>query len=169
MTHEEMVALIRDGVTTIGGTWADLGAGQGQFTTALRTLVGQGATIHAIDKNARDLNRNHAATHYHQTDFTRPLPVNALDGVLMANALHWVRDQQTVLSHIKNALNPTGCVVIVEYDVSVPRPYMVPYPVPLTRLKTLGKATGFAKIQQIGQRRSPRTGISMIAVQLLLK
>ncbi len=163
-----MIALIRDGIINTDGTWADLGAGSGNFTVALREIVGQEAIIHAIDHNARDLMRNQAANEHHQADFTRPLPVAELDGILMANALHWVRKQQTVLAHIKDALKPDGCLVVVEYDVTIPRPYMVPYPVPFKRLCALGEATGFTRIRQIGQRQSPRTGTTMIAVQLCL-
>ena len=36
-------------------TWADLGAGNGLFTRALRTILGDKSTIYAIDKNAEAL------------------------------------------------------------------------------------------------------------------
>jgi hypothetical protein len=35
VTHQDAVALIRDGVPYPGGSWADLGAGAGVFTRAV--------------------------------------------------------------------------------------------------------------------------------------
>src|SRR5437899_9532487 len=104
MDHVDLVRLLRDGVESTGGVWADLGAGEGAFTLALADLLGTGAKITAIDRDAGSLRRLASAVGRQpasiQTvvaDFTRPLNVSGLDGVVMANSLHFVRDKAPVL------------------------------------------------------------------------
>src|SRR5260370_9947331 len=53
----ELVGLLRGGVDTKGGNWADLGAGDGAFTMALADLLGPGAHITAVDRDAGALRR----------------------------------------------------------------------------------------------------------------
>src|SRR3954452_14952900 len=107
MQQSEMVALIRGGVLGPGGTWADLGAGTGNFSWALAELIGPEGTIYAIDRDAKAIRQlvqriaqaDPGATILpQQADLTRPLDLPALDGVLMANALHFIRDQQAALA-----------------------------------------------------------------------
>jgi ubiquinone/menaquinone biosynthesis C-methylase UbiE len=50
MDHREMMALIRPAVPGEGGSWADLGAGAGNFTRALGNLLGPKGTIYAVDR-----------------------------------------------------------------------------------------------------------------------
>ncbi len=171
MTHAEMVALIRDGVPEAGGTWADLGAGGGNFTWALAERLGAPATLYALDRDPqaiRDLQRRAerspaAAPIYPLlADFTQPLALPLLDGVLMANALHFQREPRTVLRQIAEALRPGGSLLLVEYDVTIPRSY-VPCPVPWESLPTLLRGSGFSAPTRLGTRRSPSTGIAMYA------
>src|SRR6266849_8660757 len=51
----ELVGLLRGGVDANGGWWADLGAGEGAFTLALADLLGPGAHITAVDREAGSL------------------------------------------------------------------------------------------------------------------
>lgn len=168
MTHDEMVALIRAGIPRPGGTWADFGAGTGNFTLALRDLVGSEATIYAIDRDRRALNRlrarwdGDATLHTLHADFTQPLDLPPLDGALMANALHFVRQQKATLQHVKSYLRPGGVLLLVEYDVGSARP-ATPHPMPYKRFEKLAQEAGFAHVQRVGARTSPRTGITMYA------
>ncbi|TMG59667.1 MAG: methyltransferase domain-containing protein, partial [Chloroflexi bacterium] len=73
MNHADLVALIKDGVGQPGGRWADLGAGEGNFTRALADLLGPEAHITAIDKDARALRAIDGTIETHVADFTRPL------------------------------------------------------------------------------------------------
>ena len=57
MDHTEMVELIRAGVGGPGGTWADFGAGTGNFTWALAALLGPTATIYALDRDGKAIAR----------------------------------------------------------------------------------------------------------------
>jgi trans-aconitate methyltransferase len=119
MEHHEMVALIRGGVMDSGGVWADLGAGNGNFTWALAELLGPAATIHAIDRDARALAAQQtslrddppaASVLPHQADVLRLLDLPPLDGVLCANLLHFLADQAALLRRLRAQLRPVaGC------------------------------------------------------------
>ena len=170
-----MIALIRGGVAAPGGTWADLGAGTGNFTWALRELLGPQGTIYAVDRDGRAIRRQRemldqaqpgAAVHLLQADFTRPLDLPALDGVLMANALHFVRDQAAALALIGAYLRPGGRLVLVEYDLGAAVPW-VPFPVAFERFSSLALGAGLSTPTPIGMRRSPSSGIVMYAALAL--
>jgi len=171
MTHEEMVALLRGGITQPGGTWADFGAGTGNFTASLRELLGAEAVIYAIDRDGRALERLQArrtedgrgsAYRVIQADFTTPLDLPPLDGVLLANALHFVRKPIVVLQRIAGYLRPGGRLLLVEYDVRMPRSY-IPHPIDYGRFEKLAAQSGFVDVARVGERRSPSTGIVMYA------
>lgn len=166
-----MVALIRAGVAAQGGVWADLGAGTGNFTWALRELLGTGDTIYAVDRDARAIARQHeliaearsgATILPVQADFTRSLALPPLDGVLMANALHFIRDQPALLARIITHLRPCGRLLLVEYDVAGALPW-VPFPVPFERFQQLAADAGLPPPVLTSTRRSPSSGIVMYA------
>lgn len=171
MDRAEMVALIRDGVPGSGGTWADLGAGTGNFTWALRELLGPQGAIYAVDRDARSIARQRellvlagpgAAIHPLQADFTGSLDLPALDGVLMANALHFVRDQAAVLAHVAAYLRPGGVFLLVEYDVRAEMRW-IPFPLPFERFRSLAAEAMLSEAALLGARRSPSSGIVMYA------
>src|SRR5512136_2171005 len=96
------VRLLQPGVPARGGVWADVGCGDGIFTSALYSLIQPGGEIYAVDKDPSALEalaRNFAASypeamlHTLCADFTRELTLPALDGMLMANSLHFVVDK----------------------------------------------------------------------------
>lgn len=168
MEHHEIVALIREGVPQSGGIWADLGAGWGNFTRALRELIGDTGTIYAIDQDASAFTRlrqqhgTQGTLHTLTADFTQPLDLPPLDGILMANALHFVRDQPKALQQIVGYLRPGGRLLLVEYDMAVPRPW-VPHPVSQSRFQTLMTAAGLSEARIIATRVSPSGGGTMYA------
>ena len=155
MTPAQRRALLRAAVepAATGGPsiWADLGCGSGAFTLALADLLGSRSTIHAVDRDATALWRltSFAAAHtatilVHEADFMDPLDLPPLDGVLVANALHFVRrrDQQALLQRLHGVLGPGGALVVVEYDVARGNPW-VPHPVPAERWPALARGAGF--------------------------
>ncbi len=169
MDHSEMVALIAEGVTARAGVWAELGAGRGAFTEALRSLLSATATIYAVDRDGaavRQLARMAAAPGAaivpQQADFTHPLHLPPLDGLLMANALHFIRNQPEVLAALCTHLRPGGRVLLVEYDLERPTSW-VPFPVPPVRFTELAMAAGLSASRIVGTRRSPSSGIAMYA------
>lgn len=171
MDHGEMVALIRTGVPNRTGVWADLGAGMGNFTAALHDLLDPSATIYAVDRDGKAIvaQRAHAAQAGRgativpvQADFTQRLRLPPLDGVLMANALHFVRDQETTLRQIVAQIKPGGRLLVVEYELDAMQRW-VPFPLPFDRFQTLAAAVDLRAPTRVGTRRSPRTGIALYA------
>src|SRR5258705_4784217 len=102
------VNLIRGGVAKPGGRWADLGSGEGALTLARDELLGPGAQIVAVDKDRRALRALDGRFETLVEDFTRPLDLGDLDGVVMANSLHYVRDKQPVLEAVRHMLKTGG-------------------------------------------------------------
>ena len=157
MTVDEAAALIAD--PRIDGTaWADLGCGDGTFTLALATLLPQASVIHALDRDAAALRRIpalHSGTSIqtHMGDFTRfPWPFTGLDGVLMANSLHYVPDQRAWLRACEGALARRR-FLIVEYDTDQANPW-VPYPIGKTVLTRVFQDAGYRTIEVLGSRPS---------------
>ena len=142
MNHADLVALIKDGVGQPGGRWADLGAGEGNFTRALADLLGPEAHITAIDKDARALRAIDGTIETHVADFTRPLDLHDLDGVVMANSLHFLRDKQPVLEAVRKMLKPRGRLIIVEYGADRGNPW-VPYPFTYPQWEKIAARAGF--------------------------
>jgi ubiquinone/menaquinone biosynthesis C-methylase UbiE len=153
VNQSDLVALLKDGVTERGGRWADLGAGAGAFTLALAELVGPGAHITAVDKDGRAMRalgsevgkRFPGVTLEVKTgDFTRKLGLSDLDGVVMANSLHFVRDKATVLESVREMLRPGGSLIVVEYGTDQGNPW-VPHPFSYPSWEKLAARAGFAK------------------------
>ena len=181
MDHRDHVNLLRPANLAPGDTWADLGAGSGAFTLALRELVGPEAVIYAVDRDRLRLGElerawrlrfgDTANLHLLPADFTRPLDIPLLDGVLMANSLHFYRDADErgkrgetdfkirvnlrssasdskdklgVLRHVGSFLKPGGTLLLVEYNVNVGNIW-VPYPLSFEKFQTLAPKAGFSE------------------------
>jgi len=133
VNHADLVALIKDGIAERGGRWADLGSGEGAFTLALADLIGPGSHITAVDRDAgalRYLERDRFPGVEIETevgDFTRPMALSMLDGVVMANSLHFVRDKTKVLESVRKMLRAGGTLIVVEYGSDRGNPW-VPHP-----------------------------------------
>jgi len=82
--------------------WADLGCGAGTFTLALANFLPSGSIIVAIDLNpgiAKQTTNNNVTILPRAADFTQlNFPQKDLDGIHMANALHYVKDQPALAS-----------------------------------------------------------------------
>ncbi|HSQ31794.1 MAG TPA: methyltransferase domain-containing protein [Gemmatimonadaceae bacterium] len=155
MEIDDAIALIRDAVGTDSGVWADLGAGAGTFTRALAQTLGAGSTIYAVDADATAVAALHAWAKTSamrvipvRADFTRPLDLpglgdGPLDGVLLANALHFVRDAESALTRLVQRLRVGGRIVVVEYDRRAPSRW-VPYPIDVSYWPRLAAAAGLA-------------------------
>ena len=136
MDQADLIDLLRPGVDTKGGHWADLGAGEGAFMRALAELLGPGAHITAVDRDRHVLSAlsQSMGKRFPQTflevqvaDFTKPLGLKNLDGVVMANSLHFVRDKRPVLQAVMAMLKASGRLILVEYGADRGNPW-VPHP-----------------------------------------
>jgi ubiquinone/menaquinone biosynthesis C-methylase UbiE len=169
MEAREAVALLEGAVRGRDGAWADIGAGTGTFTRALVELLGADSRIYAVDRDAsvlKELQRWAARDAPNVTavsaDFARPFSLPALneplDGMLLANALHFVRDQDEVLARLVTLLRPGGRVVFVEYDRRAASRW-VPFPIPRSRLESLATAAGLTTPVITGTRPSEYQGV----------
>jgi ubiquinone/menaquinone biosynthesis C-methylase UbiE len=151
VNHTELVGLLRDGIDAKSGSWADLGAGEGAFTLALADLLGPGAHITAVDRDAgslrgllAEMGRRFPGTGLDVVvaDFTRPLSLSSLDGIVMANSLHFVRDKSPVLARVRQMLRPGGSLIVVEYGSDRGNPW-VPHPFSYKRWEQMAAGAGF--------------------------
>ena len=148
MDHADHVRLLREGVTS-GGIWADLGAGTGAFTLALAELVGPGGEVIAVDRDRgalreleRSAHRGGATIRTLSADFTKAIELPPLDGVVMANSLHFVKDKIPVLALVRSMLKTSGRLLLVEYDGDRGNTW-VPHPVSFETWRPLADANGF--------------------------
>ncbi len=158
MNHSDHVNLLKPADLPRGGTWADFGAGSGAFTLALRELVGRAAHIYAVDKDRGSLHELEAAyrsrfgetesLHVLAADFSRPLELPLLDGVLMANSLHFFRDKLSILGHIRSFLKPGGALLMVEYNVDSGNMW-VPHPLSFSTWESLAPRAGFSEPRRL--------------------
>jgi ubiquinone/menaquinone biosynthesis C-methylase UbiE len=158
MNHDDHVGLIRDGVLGDGLNWADLGSGAGAFTLALADLLGPSGAIQTIDRDAQVLDSQLAALKRrfpevkvtpHVADFTVPIDLPPLDGIVMANSLHFEPDKLAVLQLVRGYLRPAGRLVLVEYDTDRGNPW-VPYPLSYPTWAKLATRAGFRETQLLG-------------------
>lgn len=136
-----------------GGIWADLGSGAGAFTLALAELLGASGEIYSADKDSAALHDQeramrarfpNAIVHFCAADFTSPLDLPPLDGIVMANALHFRRDKERVLPAIKKYLRPGGRFILVEYNVDQGNRW-VPYPISYKTWEPFARGCGFSQ------------------------
>ncbi len=162
MNHSDHVHLLRKGVPEQGGVWADLGSGSGAFTLALAELLGPTGRIYSVDKDNSVLRQQEQAMRqfsppmnvtYIPADFTRPLDLPQLDGIVMANSLHFVRKKDDVLQRVASYLRPGGRLLLVEYNVDRGNVW-VPYPFSYETWETLAKKNGFVETRLLEKRPS---------------
>jgi ubiquinone/menaquinone biosynthesis C-methylase UbiE len=154
--------LLRGGIPGPGGSWADLGSGGGAFTLALAELLGADGRIVSVDKDAGALRTQQEAMRsrypevnviYQVADFTRPLELPPLDGIVMANSLHFVRQKEPLLRTVRGYLRPGGRLILVEYNVDRGN-WWVPYPLSYPTWEGLAGHCGFSKTQLLARRPS---------------
>lgn len=159
---------LRDAITFISparltsltspATWADLGCGTGLFTYALAHLLETGSTIYAWDKGNIPLsnhpNPRQITIKPRQLDFvTDQLPISGLDGILMANSLHYVAGKPAFIKKTSAQLQEKGVFLIIEYETNRANQW-VPYPVPFNALKALFQQAGFSTAVKLNERPS---------------
>ena len=133
--------------------WADLGAGSGLFTKALSSLLAGGSTLYAVDNVLEKIELTDSEIELIQieNDFSDYLnEPHKHDGILMANALHFVSDKIPFLQKVKKSLKPNGLLIIVEYDLEHPNTW-IPFPVSFERLKNMIADVPFSSIMKLSE------------------
>ncbi len=157
MDHHDHVNLLREGVLGGGTLWADLGSGEGAFTLALADLLGPTGSIHTVDRDSRALQVQVAALGRAfptvkvtplVADFSKPLDLPPLDGIVMANSLHFERDKLAVLQLVRGYLRPAGRLVLVEYDTDRGNLW-VPHPLSFRTWAVVAAEAGFRDTRRL--------------------
>ena len=157
MDHADHVRLLQDGISEGGRVWCDVGSGEGAFTLALADLLGPSGIIYSVDRDDRALGVQLRAlgdafpsvsVTAIVADFSLPLDLPPLDGVVMANSLHFERDQVAVLRLVRGYLRPAGRLVLVEYDSDQGNRW-VPYPLSYRSWANVAAAAGFRDTRRL--------------------
>jgi SAM-dependent methyltransferase len=153
MEHADHVRLIRGGVKP--GVWAELGSGTGAFTLALADVLGRTGSIVSVDRDGPALRQQAQALAARfpgvavtqlLRDFRQPMDLPLLDGLLMANSLHFVEEQRALVSRLVGHLRPGGRFVLVEYDAERGNPW-VPRPVSFRAWTALAVEVGLVRVR----------------------
>lgn len=149
MTHQTALKLIQEAIPDQAQLWADLGAGSGLFAEVLADHLPPGSTVIALDKSPHMLWRLETPPQINfqvmEGDFTRDMDLPVVDGILMANALHYVEDKAAILPAILAHLKPGGHFVLIEYQTDKPLPPWIPYPIPRERFEELAANMGLSE------------------------
>src|SRR5690606_38229652 len=148
MDNSAAISLISSGVRRDDLLWADLGCGTGTFTMALASLLGKESTIFAVDSDEKSLkvlsSSNAEIIKTIHADFTKPsMSLPRLNGILMANSLHFVADKGPLILSLSSLLLPEGRILIVEYDTDTPNPW-VPHPISFDSLQRFISGLGMS-------------------------
>lgn len=144
--------------------WADLGCGDGLFSKALLALLPEGSIVHAIDKTTKtfsDPNIKFQKLNFEKDKLELPL----LNGILMANSLHFIKDKYSLLRRLKSNLRPAGSFILIEYNLSVANRW-VPYPLNYVAAVNLFKEVGFDSIEKMGERKSVFNNTTMYSLYI---
>jgi ubiquinone/menaquinone biosynthesis C-methylase UbiE len=140
--------------------WATIESGTGAFALALRELLGPEAELFLVERDAGALAKQRRAfaarypdtrIHYVEADYTQPLnDLAALDGILMANALHRVHfdQQERVLTSLCQHLKPGGRFILIEYERQQGTPWSR-YPVSFDAFENLAAPAGLRDVRQL--------------------
>jgi ubiquinone/menaquinone biosynthesis C-methylase UbiE len=137
-------------------TWCELGCGTGTFTLALAGLLPPGSIIHALDKNKASLAEipgqyQEVTIHKEVVNLNKSdLSLPKLDGVFMANFLHYIKHQTSLVEKLRKL---SERLLIVEYDHR-PRSPWIPYPLGFAALRSLLLEQGFTRVDKVGSRAS---------------
>ena len=172
MNLQDAIKLIQPAVIhqTQPSTWADLGCGSGLFTTALSSLLVQGSIVYAVDENKNALNKikpiegielKKIVSNFEKDE----LPLQDLDGLLMANSLHYVKDKTTFVKKAMKWMKNESSFIIVEYDTNKSN-HWVPYPISFDSLQKLFAEFGLTA-SKIGEHQSIYQRAGMYCAKVL--
>jgi len=157
MEQDKIIALIKNGVDQNHQrqAWADLGAGSGAFTFVLSTLLQQESKIYAVDKNVQSLNKISVGAGIElikrNQDLNDPIDFDEpLNGILLANALHYIKDKTSLIKSLRSKLTEDGRMIIVEYDITIGNQW-VPFPISFGELKKMALAIEFKEVIKLAE------------------
>ena len=157
MTIQEAIEFIRPVIIPPRGVWADIGAGTGLFSQALMEILDQGKVI-AVDKSPHPLYSiipsGLVTFEIVEADFQKPVHLPSLDGIIMANSLHYAQEHIEVLNNVLGSLKKDSPFILIEYDTDNPRKPWIPNPVSLGSFRKLCSKIGLRDPVEKGRRGS---------------
>lgn len=135
--------------------WVDLGSGKGLFTDVLARFLPPSSTITAVDKKPQKLSSvqsDGVKLRFLQADIKDELPLKQLDGILMANSLHYIADKKQFLLNTIASHGPIKNFILIEYDTHHPNPW-IPHPLPFAEAEELFNAVRMP-IKKLNERTS---------------
>jgi ubiquinone/menaquinone biosynthesis C-methylase UbiE len=143
-----------------GAVVADVGAGSGYFTSKLSARVGPTGRVYAVDIQSEMLRligqrvKSEGLTNVVlvQGEIDNPrLPASSLDLELLVDVYHEFSSPQAQLRLLREALNPTGRLVLLEYRKEDPRiPIRPEHKMSVAEAKLEVEAEGF-KLSQVDE------------------
>lgn len=157
MTNSEAIGLINFGVEGENPErWMELGCGKGTFTTALATMLAPGSHIVGVDKEVQQFQKiigNQVTVEFLRADFEfTSFDVFALDGILLANSMHYVQDKKSLIKRLEKCFAMRRKFLIVEYD-TLSSNHWVPYPIDFISLEAMFTGFGYL-VSKLGERPS---------------
>jgi len=140
-------------------SWADLGCGNGLFTRALASLIPEGSRVHAIDADEKTIREipglyNGVRIGKSVLDFTSDsLVLHQVDGIMMANSLHYVKEKEPFLKRMIGSLKIGGYFLLVDYDMERVNRW-VPYPLQIESAEQLFLHCGAQSFKILNKRKS---------------
>ena len=110
---------------------------------SIKTAPGLWSWSRPIERASENPTNSDGQLHLVHADMTRRIDLPLLDGILMANALHYFKDKEAVLRQIHSFLKPIGTFLLVEYNVDSGNPW-VPYPLSFETFRTISPRAGFS-------------------------
>nr|WP_067057269.1 class I SAM-dependent methyltransferase [Mucilaginibacter sp. L294] len=163
MQQTDAIHLIQKAITgNRPQKWADLGSGSGTFTLALKSILPEGSQLTAVDKQDQNLPVPFVKADFEKDD----LPLSGLDGILIANAIHYISDKTKLIKKLETYFAGRPMFLIVEYDTTTSNPW-VPYPVDYQNLHQLFTNLGYLSITKLAEI-SSRFGGRMYAALIRL-
>jgi SAM-dependent methyltransferase len=92
---------------------------------------------------------------YHTADYTQPLDLPLLDGIVLANTIHFHAEAKraTVLQLMRRYLQPGGRLILVEYGTDRGNRW-VPYPMSFPTWQVVAEQAGFTETTLLATRPS---------------
>lgn len=107
-----------------------------------------------------------ASVHPVLADFTHSLLLPPLDGIVLANSLHFFKRKKLVLTRLISLLRPGGRLVVVEYNTGRSN-YAVPYPLDEAQFLTLARKIGLCETRIVARAPSSFLGEMYTGMGLL--
>lgn len=169
MKIQEAIALIEPGILSEDKPqhWADLGCGNGTFTYALAHLLPPGSSIVAVDNLPQKLNKTagqNISIQFQLADISlESLTLPSLDGILMANSLHYIQEKEMLVKRLEPYFNTEKQFLIVEYESNTPNRW-VPFPITFSKLSALFDNLGYKVVTKVNERPSSFGGTMYAAL-----